>query len=137
MGLLWIFDPAPDLVSRSISSLQQCSQPDRLGDFLAGLFGVARDEVVSRDEITSAVDEVVRGYSESEFFVALPALRLAFSYFPPREREAIARALLKKIGAPEARAWSLLRTAANPLQVSANRKLEERVDLVLQRYGLS
>ena len=137
LGLLWIFDPAPDLVSRSISSLQQCSQPDRLGDFLAGLFGVARDEVVSRDEITSAVDEVVRGYSESEFFVALPALRLAFSYFPPREREAIARALLKKMGAPEDLAWSLLRTAANPLQVSANRKLEERVDLVLQRYGLS
>ncbi|MFC6089862.1 DUF5682 family protein, partial [Saccharothrix lopnurensis] len=110
--------------------------PTVLGDWLTGLFALARQEVVADGAVVGVLDEVVGELSEQDFLVALPALRQAFAHFPPAEREAIAAALLARRGA-RGSARALLRTPADPLLVAEARALEEKVDRVLVREGLS
>ncbi|WP_244176741.1 DUF5682 family protein [Streptomyces albus] len=106
--------------------------PDVLGDWLAGLFAVSRDDV---GELIGVLDRTVGGMSESAFLAALPALRQAFAFFPPRERERIAGRLLETRGV-RGSARALLRTGGDPMVLAAARALEERVNTLLTRYGL-
>lgn len=109
--------------------------PASVGDWLAGLFALAREEVLAADGVLDLLDDLLSGMGEQEFLVALPALRQAFAYFPPRERETIARHVQTRRGvAGSARA--LLRLPAAPDLVAAGRALDERVDAVLTREGL-
>ncbi|AGL13698.1 DUF5682 family protein [Actinoplanes sp. N902-109] len=105
------------------------------GDWLAGLFGVAREEVLHTDEIVALLDDLVSAMGSEEFLIALPALRQAFEFFPPRERETIAEQLLARRGRRGGRA--LLRGGGtDPALVAAGLHLDERVDTLLRREGL-
>lgn len=73
--------------------------------------------------------------AEDDFLTGLPALRQAFAFFPPRERERIAERLLQRRG-KHGSARSLLRTTADPLQLARARALEEDVARLLDRHGL-
>jgi len=70
-----------------------------------------------------------------DFLVALPALRQAFEFFPPRERETIAERLLARRGLAGS-GRSLLRGVADAGVVAAGMHLDERVDTLLRREGL-
>jgi hypothetical protein len=120
-----------------------------LGDWLAGLFAVARDEVTRAgedrgegddggdgDSLVGVLDSLVGAMSDEEFLVALPALRQAFAFFPPRERERIARRLMERRGV-RGSARGLLRTGGDPLETARGRALEESVDALLERFGLA
>ncbi|QXJ20343.1 hypothetical protein AGRA3207_001037 [Actinomadura graeca] len=110
--------------------------PRVLGDWLAGLFALARQEVLDTGTaVLDVLDELVTGLGEEDFLIALPALRQAFEFFPPRERETIARGLLDRRGL-RGSARALLRTDAAPLVVAEGRALEERVDRALAAAGL-
>ncbi|MCC3655186.1 DUF5682 family protein [Streptomyces sp. S07_1.15] len=106
--------------------------PDVLGDWLAGLFAVSRDDI---GDLVGVLDRTVGGMSESAFLAALPALRQAFAFFPPRERERIAGRLLDLRGV-RGSARALLRTGGDPMALAAARALEDRVSTLLTRYGL-
>ncbi|MZE80740.1 hypothetical protein GTY57_28435, partial [Streptomyces sp. SID5475] len=106
--------------------------PDVLGDWLAGLFAVSRDDI---GDLVGVLDRTVGGMSEGAFLAALPALRQAFAFFPPRERERIAGRLLELRGV-RGSARALLRTSGDPMAPAAARALEERVGTLLTRYGL-
>jgi hypothetical protein len=108
-----------------------------LGDFLAGLFAVAREQVLDAEPpgIVGLLDEVVGRFADDEFLVALPSLRMAFSWFPPRERQAIAHRLLDQRGLTGS-ASSLLRLHADPALVARARAVETRVDDLLAREAL-
>ncbi|GAA3486683.1 DUF5682 family protein [Streptomyces cremeus] len=113
---------------------------EQLGDWLAGLFAVARDQVSrargpADDALVGVLDSLVGAMSDEEFLVALPSLRQAFAFFPPREREHIARQLLERRRL-RGSARSLLRTSTDPLVVAEGRALEKSVDDLLARYGL-
>jgi hypothetical protein len=73
--------------------------------------------------------------TERDFLVALPSLRQAFVYFPPRERESIAKALLD-IRGKKGSASALLRTSADPALLAWALEVEGRVDDVLLRERL-
>ncbi|GAA3378244.1 DUF5682 family protein [Streptomyces sannanensis] len=103
-----------------------------LGDWLAGLFALARDEVAS---LVGDLDDVIGAMGDAEFLTALPALRQAFAFFPPRERERIAQRLLERRDV-RGSARSLLRTSADPLLITRAKSLEENVNRLLDRYGL-
>jgi Family of unknown function (DUF5682) len=115
--------------------------PEKLGDFLAGLFALAREAMRGADEALAAVDTLVAGWADDEFLVALPAMRGAFEWFPPKEREALARRILEQAGYDLASA----RTAAaawmrSPVPIpdqAAAMALEARVAARLARYGLT
>ena len=111
-----------------------------LGDWLAGLFALAREEVTGgsgagAESLIDVLDTLVGDLSDEEFLAGLPALRQAFAYFPPRERERIAAALLER-RAVRGSARGLLRTTADPLLLARAGALEENVSRVLARFGL-
>ncbi|MFF0288936.1 DUF5682 family protein [Streptomyces sp. NPDC005262] len=120
--------------------------PDALGDWLAGLFALARDEVTGAVEsaggaggvtgsLVDVLDGLVCALPDGDFLSGLPALRQAFAFFPPRERERIAGQLLERRGV-RGSARGLLRTTADPLLIARAGALEENVSRVLSRYGL-
>ncbi|GAA3016114.1 DUF5682 family protein [Streptomyces lactacystinicus] len=125
----------PDLAS---AALHAAGDPGALGDWLAGLFALAREEVTADagdGSLLAAVDSVLAELTDAEFLIALPALRQAFAWFPPRERERIARRLIERRGL-RGSARALLRTTADPAHLAAARALEENVTALLDRHGL-
>ncbi|WP_433174987.1 DUF5682 family protein [Actinoallomurus sp. CA-150999] len=172
-GLAWRLGGTAD----PVRAVRGVADPKTLGDWLAGLFALARDEVLADEpgedtasagdvearreprpaaltaETESAagpetaqtgrggpgllgtLDELISGLPERDFLVALPALRQAFEFFPPREREMIARRLLDRRGVRDS-ARALLRTPADPLLIAAAMDLENRVDRLLTAEGL-
>ncbi|MBV2156667.1 DUF5682 family protein [Kitasatospora sp. SUK 42] len=120
------------------AALHAAGDPGTLGDWLAGLFALAREEVsadAGDGSLLAAVDSVLADLTDAEFLTALPALRQAFAWFPPRERERIARRLIERRGL-RGSARALLRTTADPLHLAAARALEENVTALLDRHGL-
>jgi hypothetical protein len=78
--------------------MRQFLDPERLGDFLAGLFALAREQVQRQRELLVAIHDVVTAWSDDEFLSALPSLRLAFTYFTPREKHHLALTLRQALG---------------------------------------
>jgi hypothetical protein len=71
---------------------------DALGDFLYGLFSCARALATETDGIVRAIHAVLDSMSVEDFLVALPALRAALGWFPPRERGALAAHVARLLG---------------------------------------
>ncbi|GIF25655.1 hypothetical protein BJ973_003933 [Actinoplanes tereljensis] len=109
--------------------------PRSAGDWLAGLFALAREEVLHHAEVVGLLDELMSGLSAEDFLVALPALRQAFEYFPPRERETIAGRVLARRGLGGT-GRQLLRGGLDPAVVAAGMLLDDLVDAALRREGL-
>jgi hypothetical protein len=129
-GLGWALGASGD----PVRALRGAAGTDTLGDWLAGLFALARDEVLADgDDVLEALDDLIT--SMPDFLAGLPALRQAFGYFPPREREIIARRLLERRDLTGS-ARALLRTSADPLVIAEAQALEEKVGRVLTREGL-
>lgn len=84
--------------------MQRFSGPDRLGDFLSGLFALAREDISKSTSVIGSVTAMVEGWTDEGFLRALPSLRRAFSFFPPRERERLAGAIVRSHGGNEAQA---------------------------------
>jgi hypothetical protein len=94
LGLAWTLTSSPD-TSRALPVGVTLRH---LGDWLAGLFVLAREQAATPELIAVLDDLVTTQMDEPEFLGALPALRMAFTYFPPREKEAVAQRLLERRG---------------------------------------
>lgn len=66
--------------------------------FLNGLFSTARDLIFVEDSILKSIDKFVGNVSEEEFIRIVPNLRLAFSYFIPREIDEIGEKIAQAYG---------------------------------------
>ena len=128
LGLAWALGAKPDV--------RKARGIEALGDWLAGLFAVAREEVLASPDLVGVLDELVSAMTEEEFLVALPALRLAFGYFPPQERETIAAAVLAHRGV-EGSARGVTRLRVDPVVVAEAMAVEKRVDALLVKGGLA
>ncbi|MGX7824642.1 DUF5682 family protein [Actinokineospora sp. 24-640] len=109
--------------------------PTVLGDWLAGLFAVAREEVLDDAGLTPVLDAIVCALTAHDFLVALPALRQAFEFFPPAERERFATALVRRRGGGGS-GRGLLRLRADPVLSAEAAAIEEAVEEMLTRAGL-
>ncbi|MFF8808438.1 DUF5682 family protein [Streptomyces omiyaensis] len=139
-------------------AVRAVAAPAVLGDWLAGLFAVAREELADGDgptgdgrageghagdggtgagggTLVGVLDELVVAMSGTDFLIALPALREAFAWFPPVERERIAARLIERRGL-RGSARALLRTTADPLDLARARTLEDHVSRTLDGLGL-
>jgi len=83
---------------RILAAVRAIAPRDALGDFLYGLFSCARALAIESDDIVNAVHAAMESMSTEDFLVALPQLRAAFSWFPPRERSTIAALIAKLLG---------------------------------------
>lgn len=131
-GLGWSLGEAAD----PVRAVRGAAGPHTLGDWLAGLFALAREEVLTESGVLAVLDEMVSGFGEQDFLVALPALRQAFEFFPPRERESIAKGVLDLRGL-KGSARALLKPGGDPLLIAEARALEEKVDRLLTAEGLA
>ncbi|MFE3028002.1 DUF5682 family protein [Nocardia tengchongensis] len=139
LGMTWALTDTPDPAGTE-RAIRGARQVDSLGDFLAGLFAVARERVLEpvgadEDGLLTVLDELVGGFTEPDFLAALPALRLAFAWLPPRERATIADHLLRLRGVVGS-APALLRLPAAPELLAHARAVEDRVDALLRRENL-
>lgn len=133
VGTLWVANAA---TKEDIQAgLRFCAGPERLGDFLTGLFALAREAVQREAELLTGVDELVLAFGDEQFLEALPALRLAFTYFTPREKHHLARSLLQAVGQAEVEP---LPDLAVSVEVAARALAwETRLFQMMERYGLS
>jgi hypothetical protein len=134
VGMTWVLEEAGGAATAT-ESVRGAARADTLGDFLAGLFAVAREQVLAGGGVLDVLDDVLGRMPEPDFLVALPSLRLAFSWFPPREREIVAERLLERRGM-RGSARSLLRLTADAAQLARARAVEGRVDELLARESL-
>ncbi|MEU3217267.1 DUF5682 family protein [Streptomyces sp. NPDC006971] len=152
-GLHRALAPVPDASGDPAEAVRAVAGAgtDALGDWLAGLFALARDEMTEpagatvpadgqetgrdAESLLDVLDGLVCALPEDAFLAGLPALRQAFTFFPPRERERIAARLLERRGV-RGSSRSLLRTTEDPLLIARARALEESVSRLLARYDL-
>ena len=110
------------------------AHPAQMGDFLAGLFGVAREMAQRDPELVTSIDELLNGLSAEDFLAALPSFRLAFTFFTPREKHQLLTTLFRALGilnaAPLAALEVDMATAAEALA------LEGRIFASVDKYGL-
>jgi hypothetical protein len=93
IGAIWVLGETP--IERILEILRYYAQPEKLGDFLTGLFHLARETTQRDSHLVLSIDELLLAFSDDEFLEALPALRLAFACFPPREKNNIAKTLVQ------------------------------------------
>ncbi len=99
-GALWSLGEAE--TESLTAQMTGFADPERLGDYLAGLFALAREAAQRQPELVLRIDDLLMGYDDEAFLRALPPLRLAFSFFAPREKHYLARTLLEARGEAEA-----------------------------------
>ena len=135
LGFLWSLDHiSPD---RAVKAVARAARPEYLGDFLTGLFALAREQVTGSPEVVTVIDQVLSDLDSPDFLVALPSLRLAFGYFPPREKDRLARTILTLHGNDPDQARSLTRRLpVNPEVVARGLRLDGDVEKVMGRFGL-
>jgi hypothetical protein len=136
VGLLWstgfFADPRAG-GERAAATLSASATPRTLGDTLAGLLALARDEVLHAPRLLGTLDGLLASMDEGGFLEALPTLRLAFSWLPPGEKEALARALLALgVEAPGVTPAA----AIDPEVALRAARLDEEVLALRARYGL-
>jgi hypothetical protein len=134
-GALWKQGGAIDAAAVSAAARSMASG-SALGDFLCGLFALARHEATNSAQLIGALDAAVCAYVDDEFLIALPALRQAFAWFPPRERGALALEIAQRHGKGTAEAQRLTRLPASVQQLIGARELEASVLARAKRYGL-
>jgi hypothetical protein len=109
------------------------ADPVQLGDFLTGVFALAREIIQKNTELLLAIDAVIHGYDDDDFLAALPALRLAFTYFTPREKHYMAVSLRRSIGG---QGHALAELSITPQAVAEAMAFEGILFGELQKYGL-
>lgn len=62
------------------------TDPMDLGDFLVGFFSLAREAAQRDPRLLEHLNEMIMGLAEDHFWEVLPGLRLAFTFFTPREK---------------------------------------------------
>lgn len=123
-GILW------SLGSGDVD-LQSFAEPEQLGDFLTGLFYLAREVVQREPALIQRIDAIMLRYDEQGFLTALPSLRLAFSFFLPREKYHLTRTLFGS-DSPELPALEV-----NVDQAARVMAFESALFKALEKYGIS
>lgn len=107
-----------------------------LGDFLFGLFSCARDLATESDELISVIHGVVSQMGHEDFLVALPSLRAAFSWFPARERSALAALIAQQLGLPYGAQGQLLIKHTQATALLDAKRIEAQANIWAQQLGV-
>jgi hypothetical protein len=139
LGALWALGAQREILSDAVDEeaarrVIAALQTRQLGDFLAGLFALAREEFLA-SRLLELVDSRLAALDEGAFLGGLPALRGAFATFPPQERLAIATRLVRARGAAQEPA-DLLRPVADAQALARGAAWESAALELCVNYGL-
>ena len=135
-GLRWRRDTQDQIENGLLGCVRAFAKAEQLGDFLYGLFALARSECAKSADLLGLLDQAISALGDAEFLIAAPALRQSFHYFPPRERAEIATSIASLHGqeALAAGDWRRMPCSIEDLQRSAT--LLRAVDELRRRFGL-
>ncbi|NJL20357.1 MAG: hypothetical protein HC895_05265 [Leptolyngbyaceae cyanobacterium SM1_3_5] len=135
-GTLWTLGETP--MNQILADLGYAANPNDLGDFLTGLFYLARETAQRHPELVLKIDDLLMAYDDESFLEALPALRLAFSYFTPREKHHMSRTLFQSVGQTESpRGGEAIVSLEVSVEVAAQvMAFEAKLFGAVRRYGL-
>jgi len=137
LGFLWSTGvDGAQAEQRALASLKAAATPTKFGDYLVGLFALAREEVMGTQSLLRAIDSVVTELDRQDFMIGVPSLRLAFSFFPPQEKERIAKGVLALHGKDEISAHEMVHALVDPKVTLAGLHLDAEIDALAKRYGL-
>jgi hypothetical protein len=129
-GIQWTLGGAD--AERIVADLLLFTDPNDLGDFLAGLFAAAREVAQRHPPLVRAIDRMLLKFSSEDFQHALPSLRLAFTYFTPREKHYMLTTLFESLGIKQIQPL----TAVDATTAAEALALDERVFEALRIHGL-
>lgn len=118
-----------------LESLRLFSDPEQLGDFLTGLFALAREAAQRCPPLVQAIDRLLLEFDAEDFQRTLPSLRLAFTYFTPREKHYMLTTLFESLGLKPQAALADLEVDAE--SAAAALALEDRIFAALERYRIA
>jgi hypothetical protein len=110
--------------------------PEQLGDFLTGLFALAREEAQRDPDLLAAIHAVVTAWNDDSFLAALPSLRLAFMYFTAREKVHLARSIFADETAEEAAASEPAPLAVSTAEAAEAMAFETMLFGIAAQYGV-
>jgi hypothetical protein len=131
-GILWTLRVADN--EQILADLLMFADPNDLGDFLTGLFALAREVAQRHAPLVRTIDRLLLDFGANEFQSALPSLRLAFTYFIPREKHYMLTTLFESLGLKELRPLAAL--TVNEATAAKALAIEERVFETIAKYGL-
>ncbi len=134
-GFLWSVSGTIE-EEEAARAVKSAGRPETLGDFLAGVFALAREEVLRTPGLLGVVDGLVSPMTREDFLVAIPSLRMAFAWFPPREREEIARQVLGLHGAEVTDARRFVKLDVSAEIAMSGLRIDTSVDELARRFGL-
>jgi hypothetical protein len=134
MGASWTLGEADPAEVRT--ALRLFADPSKLGDFLTGLFALAREAVQRQTDLILGIDELLAGFANDGFLEALPSLRLAFTYFTPREKHHMARSLMEALGLDPHAQSSLVALEYGPEVAARALAFEARLFQAVEKYGI-
>ncbi len=132
----WIADHWKTIAAVAIGTVVFVAVATFAPELLPGLFALAREEVRGTPAVLGAVDEALAGMERHEFLIAAPALRLAFNFFPPREKLDIAKAVLGIHDSSEIDPRWLTKPEIAPEVAHAGMQIDAETDERAKRYGL-
>ncbi len=132
VGMLWTLGRAS--ADAVLGEMLGFSDPEHLGDFLAGLFALAREVAQRHPQLVRAIDRLLLEFTAEEFQHTLPSLRLAFTYFTPREKHYMLTTLFESLGLREVKPLADL--AVDAETAAAALALEEKLFAALATCGL-
>jgi hypothetical protein len=131
VGALWTLNAAD--AEQVLKDMRMFADPSHLGDFLTGVFALAREAAQRHPELLRSIKDLVSGYGDEDFLVALPALRLAFTYFTPREKHYLASHLF---GPGQADGTPLPALEVSPETAARAMAFENQLFETMKRHGI-
>ena len=125
-------------LDRVLEVMAYFADPMDLGDFLIGFFSLAREAAQRDGRLLERLDEMVMGLHTEQFWEVLPGLRLAFTFFTPREKRNLIDLLFPTQapgdGAPDDALAGL--PPIDAMSWEHARHMAERVLETIERFGL-
>lgn len=131
-GMLWSLGQTD--ADNVLADLLYFADPQHLGDFLTGVFALAREVAQRHPGMVRTIDELLLQFGAEEFKTALPSLRLAFTSFTPREKHYMLSTLFQSLGLQENEPLATL--AVDEAVAAEALVMEERLFEAVSKYGL-
>ncbi|MCS3606381.1 hypothetical protein M2386_001321 [Erwinia rhapontici] len=129
----------PSADAEAALALLAALPPARLGEALHGLIALARHQLASHPAFVAGFNQQLMQLADDQFIAALPDLRAALAWLPPRERAALARQVLAHYQLshlPEHLLQTPLPDACAPADFLRHQQQEQRAVDALRAWGI-
>ncbi len=111
--------------------------PQRLGEAAHGMLALARHQLACQPAFIAGFSGLLAGLTEDEFILALPDLRAAMAWLPPRERGMLARQVLDHYHMTMLPAHALQASVScSAEQLIHHQQLEQQALAALRHWGV-